>query len=395
MMRSRREPVPAASRGEIAELVRGVADGLVTRRQLLVRAAALGVSLSTVGTLLAACGSGGGDAAAGPAPLDTTLPAELKVLNWTDYIAPQTLKQFEAKHGVKVDVTFCDANEKTVSRLEEGEVYDIVWPTDSWVSVLSKAGLLQPLHMDLIPNFANVTQPLFQNPPFDPGTDGTKYSVPYMFGTVGFCVRLDEVANPGESWSILFDPSYKGEISMLDGSRETIGAALMKLGYTINSTDQGQLDEATALLIEQKKLITGYESASPSGAIIGGTALTMCWDGDAITAINKIGMSKVNYVLPTEGYQVWADGVCVPKNAPSPYAAHLFLDFLLDPRVAAANSNFLGYQPVVEAADPMIESLVQRAMRPTPEVLAQGQLPKDLGEFNDAYDAAWKRIQSA
>jgi len=126
--------------------------------------------------------------------------------------------------------------------------------------------------------------------------------------------------------------------------------------------------------------------------IMHGQPLTQCWDGDATNAMNRIGISKVRYVLPKEGYMVWADAPGIPANAPSPYGAHLFLDFIMRPSVAAANASFTGYQPVIEAADPLIKSLVQRAIRPTEEQIAGGTFPQDLGSFDAAVDKAYKKI---
>ena len=182
---------------------------------------------------------------------------------------------------------------------------------------------------------------------------------------------------------------------MLEGAHEVLGPALFSLGYSYNTTEQGQLDEATAKAIEQKPLVTTYSSSGMVKRITSGLPLVECWDGDAILAMNKIGLSKLSYVLPDEGYNVWMDGVCVPKNAPSPYAAHLFLNFMLDPVNAAESANFTGYQPVVAEADPMIESLVQRALRPSPEVIGRGTLAADIGDFEEAFQAAYKKVQQA
>ena len=216
-----------------------------------------------------------------------------------------------------------------------------------------------------------------------------------MFGTIGIGVRLDKVADPGRSWSIMYEPRFKGQMSMLDGSREVLGPALFALGYDLNTTDQGELDQATAKAIEQKALVKVYSGSGMAPRMVSGLPLVECWDGDAVTAMGKIGISRLRYLLPDEGYNVWMDGVCIPASSPNPYAAHLFLNFLLDPVNAAASANYIGYQPVVQAADPMVKSLVQRAMRPTADVIAKGTFVKDLGSFNAAYDKAWAKVQAA
>lgn len=390
------EPVATPDREQLSGWLGQVAGGQMSRREFVTRAAALGVSLSALGTLLAACGGGDGKTGNKPAAMDTTLPETLVVYNWQYYMSPKVLKEFHTQTGVKVKEVYFDSVSGMVKDMKGGgSGYDILFPTDAFVTSLINAGLLQPLDMSLIPNFANVTQPLFQKPPFDNESDGNKYSVPYMFGTTGFCVRLDKVANPTDSWAMLWDKAYKGDIGMLNEPKEGLAAALFLLGYSSNSTSQQELDEATAKLIEQKPLVALYDSTKPSAETINGVALRHCWDGDAIAAIAKLGLSKAKYVLPSQGYLMWADGVCIPRNAPSPYAAHLFLNFLLDPQIAAENANYLAYQPVVEAADPLIKDLVQRAMRPTPEVIEGATLGVDLGDFSTQYDVAWEKVKKA
>ena len=345
--------------------------------------------------MLAACG---GEKKSGGTPqaMDTTLPASLIFYNWTEYTSPAVLKKFEKEHGVKVQLKLYDSNEELQKNLSSAGPYDVIIPEDAYVTIFAKAGLLRPLDMSLIPNFDKyVVGDLFRQPSFDPGTDGKKYSVPYMFGTIGVAVRPDEIPDPPNSWDLMYDRKYKGRMSMLEGAHEVLGPALFSLGYSWNTTDQGQLDEATQKAIEQKPLVTTYSSSGMAKRMIGGLPLVECWDGDATLAMNKIGISKIRYLLPDEGYNVWMDGVCVPKNAASPYGAHLFLNFLLDPVNAAASANYIGYQPVVEAADPMIKSLVQRAMRPSPDVLERGTLGADLGAFEDAFQAAYKKVREA
>jgi spermidine/putrescine-binding protein len=391
--RPRAQGVEPAVRGELAAWLRGVDEGRVTRRQFVLRASALGISLSSIAMLLAACGEKKDD---GAATIDKTKPAKITIFNWDEYISPKCLSGFKEKEGIAVEQLIFDSNDECIKKVKaDPAAYDVCFPEEWAGEVLLKAGLLHPLDMSVIPNFVNVTQPLFRKPPYDPETDGNKYTVPYMFGSIGFATRLDKVPDPPDSWAALYDKANKGKVSMLDGAREVLAPPLFLMGSDMNTTDQAQLNEATQQGLEQKPLVTIYDSADMTQRIVDGLPYVQCWDGDAIGAMNKIGINKVRFVLPKEGYTVWADSLCVPKNAPSPYGAMLFLNYLLDPTVAAENANSTGYQPVVEAADPMIKSLVQRAMRPTDEQMAAGTFVKDLGAFNDAYVAAWEKIQKA
>jgi spermidine/putrescine-binding protein len=394
--RTRPQAVEPAVRGQLSAWLKGVDEGRVTRRDFILRTAALGISTSSIGMLLAACGDGKA-ATESASPLASEMPAAINIFNWAEYLSPKVKKQFKQKTKCAVNETFFESNEQCVAAVKaHPEAYDICFPEEWAAEVLMKAGLLRPLDMSLIPNFANVTQPEFRTPPYDPQTDGNKYTVPYMFGSIGFAARLDLVSNPPNGWQALYDSEYKQKIGMLDGSREVLAPALFLAGSSPNTTDQSELDAATGEAIKQKPLVGAYDSENMLTNITGGEFVyVQCWDGDAIGATNEVGLSKVRYVMPQEGYIVWADALCIPKNAPNPYAAHAFLDFLLDAEVAAENANNTGYQPVVEAADPMIKSLVQRAMRPTADQLANGIYIKDLGDFNAAYDAAYEKVTKA
>jgi spermidine/putrescine transport system substrate-binding protein len=319
-------------------------------------------------------------------------PSSIRLLNWGRYLSAETLTGFEAETGIRVDETTINANEEFIRRVTVGERYDVIIPEDWAAEALINAGLLQPLDLELLPNWEHVTQPYFRCPPYDPGTGGTKYTATFCFGTEGFAVRLDRIAMPRLTWQMLYDPRYKGQIAMLDGSREVLGPALFLLASDPNTTDQALLDAATAMAVAQKPLVTRYDTQGAAQSILDGTAIVECWDGDVGMAITQ-GAPGIRYVLPTEGYRVWADAPCIPANAEHPAAAHRFLDYLLEPRVAARNADHTGYQPVVPAADPLVRSLVQRSMRPTDEQIRAGTFLHDLGGFNAAFDQSYAKAR--
>ena len=392
--RPRGEVVSQETRDSVTRLLTGVSRGDLSRREFIVRATALGISLSSVGMLLAACGTKD-DKAAAPT-LSTELPKELLIYNWAEYMAPGAITAFEKKTGVKCVEKFFSSNEELTKKMEEGAVYDVVFPSDAWVASLSSAKLLQPLDMSLLPNFSYVLQPVFVKPAFDNESDGHKYSVPYMFGTTGFCANLEKVPDPGASWSILFDEKYKQDITLLDSPSTVIGQALMVLGYSPYSTDPAQIEEATLKAIEQKPLIAKYDSMTQGKNIMDGYALVNCWDGDVVFALQGgTDPKSVRYVLPTEGYQTWMDGICIPTTAPSPYAAHLFLDHLMEPKVIGACASYTGYQPVIDEAMLYVKNPIQQHMRPSPELIAGGLVPTDVSATADVYEESYKRIMDA
>ncbi len=319
-------------------------------------------------------------------------PASIRLLNWGRYLSAETLAGFEAESGIRVQETTINANEEFIRRVSAGERYDVIIPEDWAAEVLIDAGLLQPLEMELLPNWEQVTQPYFRSPPYDAGADGVKYTSIFCFGTEGFAVRLDRIALPKLSWQMLYDPTYRGQIAMLDGSREVLGPALFLLASDPNTTDQALLDAATAMALAQRPLVSRYDTQSAAQAILDGTALVECWDGDVAAAITQ-GAPGIRYVLPSEGYRVWADAPCIPANAAEPVAAHRFLNYLLEPAVAARNADHTGYQPVAPAADPLVRSLVQRSMRPSDEQMQAGTFLRDLGEFNAAFEQSYAKVR--
>jgi spermidine/putrescine transport system substrate-binding protein len=302
--------------------------------------------------------------------------------------------RFAGETGIHVAETFVASNDEYVTRLVAGESFDVVMPTDWAAATLAKAGLLQPLDTERLTNWKNVTQAYFQDPPYDPRTDGHKYTSVFMFGTEGFAVRLDKVPAPQLRWEMLFDSSHWQDISMIDGSREVLAPPLFLLGAGPNCVDVEVVARATTMALEQRPLVITYDSKTVTQRIVAGVSLVHCWDGDVAAAISA-GITSVRYVLPREGYRVWADAPCIPANAPDPDAAHLFLDFLLRPEVAAENADFAGFQPVVPDAEPLITSLVQRSMRPTDAQVAQGTFLEDLGEVNAIYEDSYRKVRES
>jgi spermidine/putrescine transport system substrate-binding protein len=385
---------------ELEHLVSEVAGGRLTRREFVVKAAALGLSASAIGWVLAACGTKAKSASTAQLEHLTppaTKPAKLFFFNWVDYMSPKVLKAFQKQYGIEVVETYYDSNEELAAKLKGGATgYDLINPTDFMVSILAKSGLLMPLDTSLIPNMKNV-EPFLKAPPFDDPVKqgGKKYSVPHMFGTTGMGIRTDFVPQQVTSWNVLFDPANKQKIVMLNGERDVLAVGLFMTGHDPNTIVQTELDEAVQKLIDQKPLVVKYDSNSPKRTMIEGNPYTHCWDGDAVMAKRALGTAKIDYVLPDDGFMVWADGIAIPKAAPSPYWAHIFLNFIHDPMNAAEISNYTGYQSGNLAAQPYITDRIQKGMRPTTETLMKGHFRFDLGAFSRNYDDAWVKVKSA
>jgi spermidine/putrescine-binding protein len=384
-------------------LVDELQHGRLSRRQFMERALALGLSASVIGTVLAACGGtssstgGGATISASPAALDTTVPDKIYFFNWADYIDPSLKKKFKQETGITVVESFFDSNDDLFGKLKAGQGgYDLICPGGYLVSIFRKSDMLQSLHMEYIPSFSQILTAL-QKPVFDDPANqsGLKYSVPYMYGTAGIGVRTDLYPQEVTSWDTMWDPANKGKITMLNAERTAIGQTLKYLGYSLNTTDPKQVDEATAKLIEQKPLVLKYEASGLPRTMASGVPLVNCYDGDAAVAKRDIGPKKLDYVLPSEGAYFWVDNLAIPKSAASPYGAHLFIEFLTKAENSAQNSTWIGYQTPNDEAFALIKDPVVRSLRPSDEAWANGEIAMDLGEFETYYVQAWAKVKSA
>ena len=391
------EPISAASDDLLVRLTKELAHGTMSRKEFLKRATALGLTRSRRGRDRSACGStssSSSSASSSPAALDTTLPEKLFLFNWAEYMAPEVVKSFEKEYGIKVVETYYDSNEAMMAKIQAGaKGYDLIFPSNTTVQIMTKSKLLQPLQMGSIPNFANV-MPELQKPVYDPETDGKKYSVPYQWGTTGIGHRKDIVTNPITKWADLWNSAYSQKITMLNDYRDVIGVGLIVTGHSLNSTSQSELDEATQKLIEQKPLVKAYDSANTKRMLIGGTPLCQGWNGFVLQAYDELGPEKLEYVLPTEAFGLWSDNMAIPVGAPSPYAAHLFMNYLLDPQMAGKLVDFTWYSSPVPAAEPYSNPIVWDFV-PSAETLKRGEWYEDVGEFRVSYDKAWAQIKAS
>jgi spermidine/putrescine transport system substrate-binding protein len=386
---------------ELEGLVGEVARHNITRRQFLERAAVLGLGASGIATILAACGGGEAESSSSPVAIDTTVkPKEIYFYNWADYLAPSNKTKFEKETGIKVVESYFDNLDAVITKMKAGvSDYDLIPPAGWALPILYKSDLLQPLQMDLVPNIKNAMAK-FQNPNFDDPAenDGKKYSVPYQWGSVGIAYRTDKVDPAPTSWTTLFSPAadpYKGKLTMLDDSRETPGATLKMLGYSLNTTDEAELNEAIDKLIEQKPLVAQYDNSNCKRNLVTGMPLVHTWDGTTRQAMREAGEDSVAYVLPTEGYSVWVDNLAIPKNARSAYGAHLFMDFMLEPENQAELIDYTQYlSPVPEAFDVLGDEILSSGI-PTEEEMSRGEFLLDLGEFTRKYTDGWRQVKSS
>ena len=374
----------------IDRLVEAFTEGRLTRREFVTRATALGLSLA--GALSIAGSFGSREAYA--ANVDRSkLSKQLNVYNWSDYLGEDTIADFEKEFGVKVNYDTYEDNESMLAKLLSGAAgYDVVVPTGYMIDIMIKQNLLAPINHDNIPNIKQVTKELLDTP-FDPGN---KYSVPYQWGTTGFGYNSKQVTGNVNSWALLWDPKYKGKITMLDDVRGVFAAALKLLGYSLNSTNEKELMEAKKIMLEQKPLLKAYISAPVKSLLISGEVwISELWGGDVFMA--KDENDDLEYCIPKEGCEVWTDNLAILKSAPHKYTAEVWIDYNLRPEVSAGVSNYVHYATPVEPAKKFVnkDDLANPGIYPSQEVLKQLEFIEDVGEATRIYDLIWTELKAA
>lgn len=318
----------------------------------------------------------------------------LNVLNWGDYIDEELLKQFTEETGIQVKYSTMANNEEMLVKLEQPDcIYDICFPSDYIIEKLIAKDLLHELNKANIPNLANIDE-RFLNLSFDPDN---KYSVPYMWGTVGILYNTTIVTEPVTSWNILWDEKYSGQILMYDSIRDSIGITLKKLGYSINTREQADIKAAEEALIAQKPLVLAYLGDSIKDTMInGGGALAVVYSGDAMWCKDEEeGNPDLAYAVPDEGSNVWFDNVIIPKSSKNAEAAEKFINFLCDAQVAKANTEYIGYSTPNKAAFALLDSYYtdDPVYNPPQDVLDNCEIFHDLGDFITVYNDAWNNIK--
>ena len=319
---------------------------------------------------------------------------EINFYNYGENIDDETVKEFEQKYNIKVNIETFDDMEAMYSKIKSGAgKYDVVLVSDALMPRMIDQKLIQEINKDNIPNISQMDEE-YLDLEIDPGN---KYSVPYMFGTVGLIYNKDVVKEEVNSWDILWDEKYKDRIFMFDTYRDTIGVALKKLGYSLNSTNQKEIDEAKELLLEQRKLVKPLYGVDNGTTMIpaGETDINMIWSGEGLNLQDEY--PNLVYVVPEEGANFWIDSLCIPKNAKNVEGAEKFINFVSDKKSALRIADEIGYTtPNKEARQEQPESVRNNpnAYMPT-EIMNRCEIYKDFPlDVKKMYDKAWIAIKS-
>lgn len=317
----------------------------------------------------------------------------LNVYNWGDYIDESVLKQFEDETKIKIVYDTYDRNEDMYIKLKNGGTsYDVCVPSDYMIEKMLKEDMLEEIDLANVPNYKYIMEQS-KKLPFDPDN---KYSVPYLWGTIGIVYNTQEVKEPVDSWNILWDEKYKGKILMMDSPRDAFMVAQKKLGISMNTNQAKDIEAAKLELVVQKPLVLAYVNDSVKDMMINEEgAMAVAWSGEAIYMMDN--NENLAYAVPKEGTNMWFDNVVIPKGATHKKEAEMFIDFLCRPDIALKNAVYIGYSTPNQGAFDMMDEAVKqnKVVYPDQEIVKQCEVYKDLGpEYVEMLDRAWTEVKA-
>lgn len=319
----------------------------------------------------------------------------VNVFNWEDYIDEAVLEMFTAETGIKVNYMNFTTVEDMIVQVEANPgAFDLCFPSDYIIERMIKNDMLAELDYANIPN-ASQTIPYLSAPAYDPEL---KYSVPYLWGTVGILYNTTMVNEPVQSWASLWDAQYMNNVFMLDSIRDSMGVTLKYLGFSLNTHDIPSIMAAKQKLIDQKKsgVVKAYQVDETKDKMVAGeAALAVMWSGDAQYAIDL--NPDLAYVVPQEGSNVWVDGMVIPKDAKNKANAEKLIDFLCRPEIAQMNCEYVRYScPNTGAIELMGDAYTSNNVQNPPEdVLAKCEFFNDIDpNFLSVYEAMWMEVKN-
>jgi spermidine/putrescine transport system substrate-binding protein len=317
----------------------------------------------------------------------------LNVYNWSAYVAPDTIPNFEKEYGVRVRYVTYESNEEMLAQIVTGNSgWDIVFPTHNRVPPMTAMDLVAPLDHRRLKNLGNL-EPQFQSPSWD---RDLHRCIPYMWFGSGIAFNRSVVPTP-LAWADLWDPRLKGRLTMLDDPEDVIGASLKKLGLPFESTDPDQLRRAEQALIEQKPLVRAYLNAEVRDQLVSGDVLVaQLWSTTAAQALDA-GPS-LDFVFPSEGFPLYCDCAVILRESRRQELAHEFLDYILRPRVSADIAQATLTATANGAARPLLAEKIRAspALYPSPDVMQRGQWPGTLpAAAQRLRDRIWTEVKAA
>lgn len=315
----------------------------------------------------------------------------LHIFTWSDYIHPEVIAAFEKRHGCFVSLDYYDSNEALYAKLKAGASgYDLIFPSSYYLELLHLQDMLQEIDLEKIPHLSHIDTTLFplQHIPFSVG-------LPYMMSTSLLAVRSDRISDPLPSWDLINRKDLSKRITLLNDPREVLGSALKFLGYSLNSTDPQEIDQATEVALHWKKNIAKFEGEPSRFGFASAEYLMIHTYSGSAMRLQRENL-PIQAVYPKEGGVLSCEYVAIPKAAPHPELAHAFLNHLFSISSAKANMEFvLELCPLPQALALLPEELRQSPIFfPSPEILEKAEIIQDVGEGILLYRRAWDRIKS-
>jgi spermidine/putrescine-binding protein len=318
----------------------------------------------------------------------------LNILNWSDYVAPETLPAFEREFSVRIRYGTYESLEEMLARVMSGNSgWDVVFPTNYYIEPMTALGLLAPLDHARLPNLSALHSD-FQSPPWDPPK---RWCVPYMYGATGILSQATLAPAPN-AWADLWSERLRGRITMLDDPPEVLGACLKKLGFPLNSGDPEQLQAAKREALRQKPLLRAYVNEIVRDQLVAGELLAaQVWRSTAMRAM-EAAPGKLRFSYPAEGYPIYCDNIAILRESKRYELAHAFIDYMLRPAVAMRVSE----AKLESTANAEARKLLPPALRDNPvlypaaDVLRRGEWFQTLpAAVQRARDVIWTEIKSA
>jgi spermidine/putrescine transport system substrate-binding protein len=317
----------------------------------------------------------------------------LHIYTWADYLSPEAVRRFESTHRCRVVVDTFDSNESLHARLKAGASgYDLIFPTSYMVELLQQDNLLTPLDHSALPNLKHIDRSVLAKVK----DRDMHFAVPYTVGYGVIACRSDRLRDGEPAWSMFDRPNLGRRATLLDDMRETLGAALKSLGYSLNSRSETELAAARDVVLRWKRNIAKFDNEGYKAGIDSGEFLLVHgYSGDLFQVAQE--NSRVQILVPREGVSIGCDEMVIPKSAPHPDLALKFINHLLDPEVAAENMEWLGYLcPNPEALKRVGPDFLNNPAITIPEeVKARSEVIENLGPDLAKWTKVWDEIKAA
>ncbi|OQA29320.1 MAG: Putrescine-binding periplasmic protein precursor [Verrucomicrobia bacterium ADurb.Bin345] len=317
----------------------------------------------------------------------------LHLYTWADYIKPELVTRFETENGCRVVIDTFDSNEAMYAKIKAGAGgYDVIVPSSYMVKLMFDQGMLQPIQQNLVPNLVNI-DPEYLRIAMDKKMD---HSVPYMLTNTGFAYLKSKAGEVEPSWSVFNRTDLAGRMTMLNDMRETIGAALKSLGFSLNTRNERELAAARDVVIGWKKNLAKFENEQyKTGLASGEFILVHGYNGDILQVMEE--NEDIAFAVPQEGTSISCDDMVIPKSAKNVELAHAFMNFLHDPEIAAENTEYIYFLCPNSSSYRLLSDEIRDdpSIFLPPDVRAKSEMIEDLGEDNVKYTKVWDEIKAA